>query len=263
VTNKIFLKVVFLFVLSVIAYILFVVFFLSPKVSNYLIQTEIRNTKSHFDKIVTIINNEALEAKDSNELTKELECLLQAFTLGDFGYIYLINNNGKVIFDPSGEFKKQEELQVILPNGKKLFDEIKNSYSKKEMLQYTWNKKEDLNNFKYKKVSWVDYNDSIKTYIVSSMYEEEFLSSIEGINLLIIETSIFLFAVLVLVGIFITLKIIVPLNKIIQEIQNANLDTNNQGKSINKLSFLISQINALVHQAKNNNEVIEEQIQIK
>ena len=66
-----------------------------------------------------------------------------------------------------------------------------------------------------------------------------------------------------LIGIFITLKIIVPINKIFQEIQKANITPNNPEKVKNKLSFLISQINTLVHQVKNNNEVIEEQIQIK
>jgi diguanylate cyclase (GGDEF)-like protein len=263
VTNKIFLKISLLIVLSVLSYLLFVVFFLSPKVSNYLIQTEIRNTKSHFDKFIKIVNNKSTEIQDKDILTKELESMLETFALGDFGHVYLISDSGKIIFDPSGEFRNQEELQVVLSNGKKLFDEIKNSYKKNEPLQYNWNRVDDLNNFKYKKISWVDYNQFLNVYIVSSIYEEEFLSSTDGINLLILETSIFLFSALILIGIFITLKIIVPINKIIQEIQNANLIPNNPEKVKNKLSFLTSQINTLVHQAKNNSEAIEEQIQIK
>ncbi len=262
-TNKIFLKISLLIVLSVLSYLLFVVFFLSPKVSNYLIQTEIRNTKSHFDKFIKIVNNKSTEIQDKDILTKELESMLETFALGDFGHVYLISDSGKIIFDPSGEFRNQEELQVVLSNGKKLFDEIKNSYKKNEPLQYNWNRVDDLNNFKYKKISWVDYNQFLNVYIVSSIYEEEFLSSTDGINLLILETSIFLFSALILIGIFITLKIIVPINKIIQEIQNANLILNNPEKVKNKLSFLTSQINTLVHQAKNNSEAIEEQIQIK
>ena len=132
-TNKVFLKVAFLLVLSVFAYILFVVYFLSPKVSNYLIQTEMRNTKSHFDKFVKIINNKSTEIQNKDELTRELEGMLQTFALGDFGHVYLVNDSGKIIFDPSGEFKSQEELGYILPeSGIKLFDGIKNSYIKKE-----------------------------------------------------------------------------------------------------------------------------------
>ena len=37
-----------------------------------------------------------------------------------------------------------------------------------------------------------------------------------------------------MIGIFITLKIIVPINKIVQEIQDANLPLNNQEKVKNK-----------------------------
>ncbi len=261
--NKIFLKIGLLFFISVLSYISFVIFFISPRVSNYLIDTEIRNTKSHFDKLVSVINNKSKDFQDKEYLLEELEEILLPFTLGDLGHVYLLSNTGKVIFDPSGEFKNQEELKVILPNGKKLFDAIKDSYEKNEILEYDWNKSSDLNNFKYKKISWINYNESINSYIVSSMYKEEFLSSINGINLLIIETSIFLFIALMLIGIFITLKIIVPINKIFQEIQKVNISTNNPEKVKNKLSYLISQINTLVHQVKNNNEVIEEQIQIK
>jgi ABC-type maltose transport system permease subunit len=134
VTNKIFLKISLLIVLSVLSYLLFVVFFLSPKVSNYLIQTEIRNTKSHFDKFIKIVNNKSTEIQDKDILTKELESMLETFALGDFGHVYLISDSGKIIFDPSGEFRNQEELQVVLSNGKKLFDEIKNSYKKNEPL---------------------------------------------------------------------------------------------------------------------------------
>lgn len=100
-TNKIFLKISLLIVLSVLSYLLFVVFFLSPKVSNYLIQTEIRNTKSHFDKFIKIVNNKSTEIQDKDILTKELESMLETFALVDFGHVYLISDSGKIIFDPT------------------------------------------------------------------------------------------------------------------------------------------------------------------
>jgi hypothetical protein len=111
VSNKIFLKIGLLFFISVLSYISFVIFFISPKVSNYLIDTEIRNTKSHFDKLVSVINNKSNDFQDKEYLLEELEEILMTFTLGDLGHVYLLSNTGKVIFDPSGEFKNQEEFE--------------------------------------------------------------------------------------------------------------------------------------------------------
>ena len=54
--TKIFLKIGWLFIVGLLAYLFFVVFFLSPKVNSYLSETEIKNAKIQFSKIVSIIN---------------------------------------------------------------------------------------------------------------------------------------------------------------------------------------------------------------
>ena len=62
-------------------------------------------------------------------------------------------------FDPSGEFRNQEELQVVSYQMEKNYlMKLKIVIKKNEPLQYNWNRVDDLNNFKYKKISWVDYN---------------------------------------------------------------------------------------------------------
>ena len=44
--NRIFIKIGWLFILGLLAYLFFVVFFLSPKVNNFLTETEINNLKT-------------------------------------------------------------------------------------------------------------------------------------------------------------------------------------------------------------------------
>ncbi len=149
--NKIFFKIGWLFIVTFLIYLFCVVFFLSPKINNYLIQTEIQNSKIQFNKVVSLINNKAKNITNKEALNKEVELLLSSFALGKSGYVYIVDSLGKVIFDPSGEFKNLEELKVVLPqNGKKLIDEIKSSYVKKETLEYNWNRIYDPNNFNYK-----------------------------------------------------------------------------------------------------------------
>ena len=128
--NKIFFKIAWLFITTFLVYLFFLIFFLSPKINDYLTQVEIQNSKNQFNKLVSIINNKSKNITNKEDLNKEFELLLSSFTLGKTGYVYLVDSSGRVIFDPSGEFKNQEELKVVLAqNGKKLIDEIKSSYS--------------------------------------------------------------------------------------------------------------------------------------
>ena len=266
--NKIFLKIVSLFILTIFIYISFVLLVLLPKVSEYLIEIQIKNTKINFDKIVSIINIKSSETKNKDDLIKDIEILIKTFNVTKTGHIYLVSaDNSEIIFDSSNEFKKQEKLEsIVSASGKKLFDEIKNSYNKKEIFEYDWNKISDLNNTTYKKISWVDYNQTLNSYIVSSIDKDELLSFFEGINSLVLETSLFLFFILIIIGSFLVIKIIIPINKTFYEIKQ--VDTISQEsdidiKSKNEINFLMAQVNSLVTQVKTNKEKLEEQIRIK
>lgn len=173
--NKIFFKIAWLFITTFLVYLFFLIFFLSPKINDYLTQVEIQNSKNQFYKLVSTINNKSKNITNKEDLNKEFELLLSSFTLGKTGYVYLVDSSGRVIFDPSGEFKNQEELKVVLAqNGKKLIDEIKSSYAKKETFEYNWTRIYDPNNYNYKKISWIEFNKNLDYYIVSSVYEEDF-----------------------------------------------------------------------------------------
>ena len=260
--NKISLKIAWLFIIIFLLYVSFVIFLVSPKINSYLTQIQIQNSKIQFNKVISIINN-----KLKNSTNSELELLLSSFTLGKTGYIYVVDGLGKVVFDPSGEFKNQEELKVVLPqNGVKLFDELKNSYAKKETLEYNWNRIYDPNNYEYKKISWIEYNKNLDWYIISSVYEEDFSSFVEEINYLILNILIFAFLVFLVITAFVIIKIIAPINKMITEIQKANINidnSQNEIKSKNKIGFLTNQFNTLLNQVEINRKTFEEQVCVK
>ena len=266
--NKIFLKIGWMFILGLLAYLFFVVFFLSPKINSYLSDTEINNSKIQFSKIVSIINSKTRTIEDNDRLLNEVQLLLTSTTLGKTGYIYILDSTGKVIFDPSGEFESQEISKITLPsaNNSLLFDEIRTSYSKRQVFEYDWNRIYDPFNYTYKKISWIEYNQKMDWYIVSSIYKEDFSSFIDGINSLILNISMVLFGVLSMIGIFIAVKVIVPLNKMFSEVQKVSQNGNeftNGVKSKDEIGFLASQFNTLLDQVENNRKTLDEHVQIK
>lgn len=265
--NKIFLKIGWLFILGLLAYLFFVVFFLSPKVNDYLTQTEIESSRTQFNKVVSIINNKSRTIENKDELKKELELLLTSFTLGKTGYIYLVNSSGKVIFDPSGEFQNQQLLNTVLPQtGKKLIDELHDAYDKREALEYNWNRVYDQFNYNYKKISWVEYDKGLDCYIVSTIYKDDFSSFVQGINSLILNISMLLFGVLAIIGTVITVKIIAPINKMFSEVQKANVNSETLDSGIkpkDEIGFLATQFNTLLDQVETNRKTFEDQVQVK
>lgn len=265
--TKIFLKIGWLFIIGLLAYLFFVVFFLSPKVNNYLSETEIKNAKTQFSKIVSIINNKSRIIEDKEILKNEIQLLLASVTLGKTGHIFIFDSSGKIIIDPSGEFETHDLTKAVVPslNNGLLIEELKNANKRHDSLEYDWNKIYDPYNYIHKKVSWIEYNQKLDWYIVSSVYKEDFSSFIEGTNSLILNISMLLFGVLAIIGIFITVKIIAPINKMFSEVQKANVssDFDNGIKSKDEIGFLASQFNNLLDQVETNKKTFEEQVQVK
>lgn len=266
--NKIFIKIAWMFILGLLAYLFFVVFFLSPKVNVFLSDTEINNSKIQFNKIVSIINSKSRTTEDQEKLIQEIELLLTSTTLGKSGYIYIVDNNGKTIFDPSGEFQTNDISQTTLPsaNNNLLFDEIKNAYENHKPFEYSWNRIYDPFNYTYKKISWIEYNQKMNWYIISSIYLEDFDSFTDGINSLILNISMLLFGVLSVIGLFIAIKIIVPINKMYTEVQRISQSENqlsNGIKAKDEIGFLANQFNTLLDQVENNRKTLDEHVQIK
>ena len=266
--NKIFLKIGWLFIIGLLAYLFFVVFFLSPKINNYLSENEINNSKIQFSKIVSIINSKSRTIEEEDKLLNEVQLLLSSTSLGQTGYIYIFDSNGKIIYDPSGEFDSKNFSTIPLPsaNNNLLFEELKNAYKNRAAFEYGWNRVYDPYNYTYQKISWIEYNQKLDWYIASSVYKDDFSSFIEGINSLILNISMLLFGVLAVIGIFIAIKVIVPINKMFSEVKKASTtqsEFENGVKSKDEIGFLASQFNTLLDQVENNRKTLDEHVQQK
>ena len=83
--NRIFFKVAWMLILLLLAYLFFVVFFLSPKINEYLANTQKTQIQDKFEKIVATINQKSRKAQDLKNFKSDIEFLLKSISLGKNG----------------------------------------------------------------------------------------------------------------------------------------------------------------------------------
>lgn len=260
--TKLFFKIAWLLVVSLLLYIAFVILFLSPKINSYLSNIELGITQGQFEKITQAINSESKKYEDKEQLIEQIKLIVSSFSLGKNGYIFIFDDKGKIIYDPSGEFSSKSLQDAIIPGvGKKyLYEEMKKHAITKEPLEYDWNRIYDPYNYTYKKISWIVYNQKFNWYIASNIYKDDFNNFTVGVNSLILNISILLFGVLTLIGVFITVKIVAPINKMLNEVNKINIISNIDNKTANskdEIVYLSKQFNTLVGEVESNRKNIE------
>lgn len=263
--NRIFFKVTWMLILLLLAYLFFVVFFLSPKINTYLANTQKEQIKEKFEKIVSTINYKSKSFKDKEKFIYEIDFLLKNISLGKNGYVYIFDKTGKLIVNPSSELNTKNVKEIKLKQENiTLYDKVMESYKKEKTFTYNWNRVYDPNNFTYEKVSWIRYNKTLDYYIVSSIYTEEFSIFLAGINSLLLNISLLLFSVLAIIGIFITIKVISPLNKMLNEVKDEKTKEFYLSKKTNdEIGFLANQFNSMINQIENNKQNLEVEVKAK
>ncbi|MGP2657457.1 EAL domain-containing protein [Malaciobacter sp. WC5094] len=263
--NRIFFKVTWMLILLLLAYLFFVVFFLSPKINTYLANTQKEQIKEKFEKIVSTINYKSKSFKDKEKFIYEMDFLLKNISLGKNGYVYIFDKTGKLIVNPSSELNTKNVKEIKLKQENiTLYDKVMESYKKEKTFTYNWNRVYDPNNFTYEKVSWIRYNKMLDYYIVSSIYTEEFSIFLAGINSLLLNISLLLFSVLAIIGIFITIKVISPLNKMLNEVKDEKTKEFYLSKKTNdEIGFLANQFNSMINQIENNKQNLEVEVKAK
>lgn len=197
--NKTFFKVGMAFALIIVGYVLFIIFVLSPRITSYLVDLEIKQAKDQIDKISTIIDSkgEYLEGYKSLKLVKHrenirnishvaysvmnnyykmfkegyisrekaLEYSFDSISKLKYGhnddYLFILDSMGNLAYHPNKKLHKKNMINIKDEKGNFFVEEIiNNSIKEKETYtQYFWSK---LN------------SDIISEKIVHSLYFEPF-----------------------------------------------------------------------------------------
>ncbi|RXJ77316.1 hypothetical protein CRV03_06410 [Arcobacter sp. F155] len=224
-----------------------------------------------FDIIVSSTTYESniqveIDAQKEKAIQK-LMPLIDTLFSKEHGHIFILDEEFRIIAHPSkslmGEslaIGKYSKYVDVLSLSKELID----SSSNQKMLKYTWNTKEDSENFTYEKFAWVEYNDFFGWYIISSIYKKDLEKKVEEIDSMLINLSIILLLVLMFIAILFVQKLLKPIQDLSENarlVEAGNLEVRTIVESSDELGVLANHFNKMLDAIQENTKNLEEKIQ--
>lgn len=222
-----------------------------------------------FDLIVSsglyIENIKTELKKEKQKILEILTPLIKSIILGDRGYIFIMDQENRLVLHPDKEMNNADVSEYKQPNSNKtMVEELRDSYEKNVPWKYKWNSPDDKENYKYEKVSWVKYNKFFDWYIVSSIYEEDLKIKSKEISNLTLNISVVLLLSLLLVAMFFIQKLLKPitiLSKNAELIKNGKFDIRNNIKSNDEIGILANQFDRMLDYIEDSIKNLEEKVE--
>ena len=184
----------------------------------------------------------------------ELRQTLGTLSIGKNGYYFIFDGNKKIILHPSLEGFGGEAF-INPDTGASLFNLFtEDVFNDDGMVTYIWNSPDDPDNFRYRKISFINYFEPLDWYIASSVYAKDIYKPLfEMIKKISLISGVFMIIVM-MATMAITSWLIKPLKKLTRSVEK--LDTS--GIPFEKVPVegpletrhLGSALNAMIHSIK-------------
>ena len=176
--------------------------------------------------------------KRKKMLLKKLKKILHTTKIGKSGYVYIFDETGKMIIHPNEKLEGKDGSKLRNPNKDTyILTDLKDAYKNGDKkLHYLWDKPNDIGNYSYEKISWIEYDTHFKWYIVSTGYVEEFYESSNNMKLYIIYSVLFLSMLIIGIGFFFLRAILSPIVKLSEhakKVRSGRLDVRYTDKITN------------------------------
>lgn len=224
-----------------------------------------------FDMIITTgiylddIKNDVIKQK--NKFISNLKEFLKTEVLGKTGYIYILTHENMMLIHPNEELVGKDVSLYIEPQSKTyMVDNIKTASKNNESLSYYWDKPNDKGHFVYKKIANIKYNEYYKWYIVSSVYEEDFVQSAIELKNIILNISIIVFILLFIVGLYFVKKILDPIKELSKntlKVNSGDFSFRNDIQSNDEIGELAKQFNFMLDTIEHNISNLEKGIELR
>ena len=214
------------------------------------------------------IENIKQELKVEMEKTiVELKPLVESIVDGYSGYIYIVNSNNEVLLHPNEKLVNTNISALKHPvSSKNVMESLIEAYNTNGIWEYTWNRPNDLKNYTYKKIAWIEFNPFFDWYVVSSTYEDDLMIKSNNINEIIIYVSTVILFVLVLIAMFIIKKLLQPITVLSDNaklVKNGNLTVRNKIKTRDEIGILSEHFDSMLDSIEENTKELEHKVELR
>ena len=204
-------------------------------------------------------------AKEKEKVLEILMPLVRSIILGDRGYIFIMNQENKMLLHPNKDLINKDVSSYKQPSTDKyMVDELRKSYENNETWKYKWNSPTDKENYIYDKISWVKYNDFFDWYIVSSIYEDDLKIKSKEISDLTLNISVALLLGLLLIAMFFIQRLLKPitiLSKNAKLVKSGKFDIRNNINSNDEIGVLANQFDRMLDFIEDNIKNLEKKVE--
>jgi two-component system chemotaxis sensor kinase CheA len=159
-----------------------------------------------------LVDVEEESKRKKEELVAKLKDIIYTTKVSKSGYIFIFDSKGEMIVHPNKKLENDSFASMKNP-GKStvLYNDLISAYkSGEKKMSYRWDKLNDKGNYKYQKVTWIDYDEKFDWYICSSAYLDDLMTTSKQLRSYILFISSMLFLVAFIISLYFFKKLLRP-----------------------------------------------------
>jgi len=217
---------------------------------------------------VYIDDIKAQVARRKQQLVEQLRAQMTQIKIADTGYMYIFDGNGRLIIHPNPELENSISLRHLLdPISKQpMFDLLKATAHSPEpnaALHYVWDRPDDIGNYRYEKISWVQYVPYFDWYIASSVYTQELHQNATSVSNRTWLVSAMILLVSLITAFILARRLeqpVIALRNGAEQVRAGNMKTHIQVHSGDEHELLAQTFNRMVDEIRVYTEALEDKV---
>ncbi|WP_083568735.1 EAL domain-containing protein [Arcobacter sp. LA11] len=205
--------------------------------------------------------------KEKKKVILELSPLIKSIILGEMGYIFILNGKDELLIHQDKNLVGKNVSNIKEQGTDKfIVDSLKSAYKNKKSWNYKWNKPDDLKNYSYEKIAWINHNDFFDWYIVSSIYKKDLELKSQEINGMIINVSLLILIILIFIAMLFIKKLLKPitiLSKNANLVKEGNFEVRNNIDTNDELGLLGNQFDKMLDYIEKNTRDLEYKVEAR
>jgi nitrogen fixation/metabolism regulation signal transduction histidine kinase len=180
----------------------------------------------------------------------------------------MFNSKGRVLIHPNKKLINNDKVKLSKnpETDTYLFDDLLKASKENKPYYYKWNHPNDMQNYKYDKISWVTYNKYFDWYIVSTAYLDDIHETSINITNKQYITAMFTLIISFLLGALLFKKLLQPISELSEnslQVQKGNLTIRNNINQNDEIGQLAKNFNQMLDILEDHVKNLDKMVQDK